>query len=566
MDFFNELAESLTRALAVFAEQQNGFPHYSDAVKWVLPPLAIFIFIRLLLSFIKKADSPVSVASLNMPNGAKLNVTRWENSIGRGSGSDIVVDVPSVSRNHAVLSKRKDIWTITDLGSKSGVEVNGDKVEQSCEVAYGDTISLAGAKMTLLDPIDGVDELSDTQRIPGDMLTLAFITLFQLVAFSAALFSGAEPNVTVVFVALGLIAVEWFYLLYNRLIGRVGLALELAGFWLSGVGLCICATAAPNSLIKQSVTCLIGIFIFCVLTWFLSDLDRAKKIRYPMGVAALLLFAVNIFLGQSRFGSRNWIAVGGMTIQPSEFIKIAFVCAEAAPLDRLMTNKNLTLSILFAGACIGSLFYMGDFGTALIFFVTFLILAFMRSGDIRTIALICSAAAIGAFAIIGLKPYIADRFAAWRHVWEFADSRGFQQTRTMMYSASGGLTGTGIGEGYLVPKNVAASDTDLVFGMLCEQWGLIIAVLLALTIVLFTFAAVRYGRSARSSFYIITSVAAAALMVFQLSLNVFGALDILPLTGVTFPFVSNGGSSIVASWGLLALIKAAQNDSAGGET
>ena len=121
-------------------------------------------------------------------------------------------------------------------------------------------------------------------------------------------------------------------------------------------------------------------------------------------------------------------------------------------------------------------------------------------------------------------------------------------------AASGGLVGVGAGEGWL--HRVAAADTDLVFGMLCEEWGLIIGVLSVLCIVTLAVFAVRACRAGRSSFYTIAACAATSLLVFQTCLNVFGAVDLLPLTGVTFPFVSNGGSSMVASWGLLAFLKA----------
>ena len=92
---------------------------------------------------------------------------------------------------------------------------------------------------------------------------------------------------------------------------------------------------------------------------------------------------------------------------------------------------------------------MRDFGTALIFFVTFLVIAFMRSGSIRTIILICAAAVFGVFIILQFKPYIADRFAVWRHIWDAANinDSGMQQTRVLTYSASGGLFGLGLGEG-----------------------------------------------------------------------------------------------------------------------
>jgi cell division protein FtsW (lipid II flippase) len=197
---------------------------------------------------------------------------------------------------------------------------------------------------------------------------------------------------------------------------------------------------------------------------------------------------------------------------------------------------------------------MSDFGTASIFFVTFLVIAYLRSGDFATLALICGGAVFGAGIILKFKPYILSRFASWGHAWEAASTTGYQQTRTMSAAASGGLFGMGAGNGWL--HRVPAADTDLVFGMLCEEWGLLIAVLAVASIITLAVFAVRMCRVGRSSFYIIAACAAGSLLVFQTCLNVFGSVDLLPLTGVTFPFVSNGGSAMMSAWGLLAFLKA----------
>lgn len=132
---------------------------------------------------------------------------------------------------------------------------------------------------------------------------------------------------------------------------------------------------------------------------------------------------------------------------------------------------------------------------------------------------------------------------------------GYQQVRTMSAAASGGLIGVGSGNGWL--HTVAASETDLVFGVLCEEWGLIIAFLAVMCIVTLCIFAFRMVQTGRSSYYTIAACAATSLLVVQTMLNVFGSVDILPLTGVTFPFISCGGSSMLAAWGLLAFLKAA---------
>ena len=138
---------------------------------------------------------------------------------------------------------------------------------------------------------------------------------------------------------------------------------------------------------------------------------------------------------------------------------------------------------------------------------------------------------------------------------EYSSAGGYQQARTLTAISSGGLLGTGPGGGFL--KRVAAADTDLVFGMMCEECGLITAVFAVLCIIALSAFAIRSAMSCRSSFYMIAACSATTMLIFQTALNVFGCTDLLPLTGVTFPFVSNGGSSMLLSWGLIAFLKAA---------
>jgi cell division protein FtsW (lipid II flippase) len=198
---------------------------------------------------------------------------------------------------------------------------------------------------------------------------------------------------------------------------------------------------------------------------------------------------------------------------------------------------------------------MNDFGTALIFFFAFLIIAYLRSGSVGTIGLACTA--LGYAGVIALKiaPHALRRFSAWRHIWEHPLDLGYQQTRALMCVAAGGLLGLGPGRGYL--RRVFAADSDIAFATISEEWGLIVAVMMVICVVVLGLFAIRTARVARSSFYTISACTAASILLIQTILNCLGTLDILPFTGVTFPFLSNGGTSMIGAWGLLAFVKAA---------
>ena len=189
--------------------------------------------------------------------------------------------------------------------------------------------------------------------------------------------------------------------------------------------------------------------------------------------------------------------------------------------------------------------------------MTFLVISFLRSGSIATVLLAVSAAGLAGFLAVNIRPYIAQRFSTWGHAWENMYDGGYQQTRAMSAAAAGGLFGKGAGAGWL--KQIFAANTDMVFAMVCEELGLLIALCMVAALLLLAFFAIRSARNCRSAYYAISACAAVSMMLTQVALNVFGSLDLLPFTGVTFPFVSRGGSSLISCWMLLTFLKGADN-------
>ena len=215
----------------------------------------------------------------------------------------------------------------------------------------------------------------------------------------------------------------------------------------------------------------------------------------------------------------------------------------------------MILFIGYSAVVCGCLALMNDFGTALIFFCAFLVIAYLRSGSVGTIGLAVAALVFAGVIVLKIAPHALRRFDAWRHVWDDPLNAGYQQTRAMMCIASGGLFGVGAGKGWL--KYIFAADSDMVFATVSEEWGLITALMLTFCVIVLVLFAVRSAAVGRSGFYVIGSCTAASILIVQTILNVLGTVDVLPLTGVTFPFLSNGGSSMIAAWGLLAFVKAA---------
>lgn len=536
------------------------------ALRILLPVYAIVIVYQCYAAMRRRRRPEKPLVTLyNSVTGLKLPVVFWENSIGRSKSSDVVVDDPAVSRNHCVLLRRKDGWFITDTGSKSGTFVNGKKIRGRKQLLIDDTITVGNSEFQFKRGEEYEERLgsswffSKVSNKPAmkSWKLMLLITIFHLFMCVEAMFWNDATNVYKPLMLFGtLAAVEWgFFFVSSFVLKRVNFELEAFALFLTGIGVMLLIRQNEKSAYTQLIAAGIGMVLFCVIIKIIEDPDKVNKLRLPMMIVAVLLLLSSIVFGKLTYGAANWIVIGSVSIQPSEIVKIIYIFIGASALDKLQTNKNLIEFIIFSAICVGLLAVMGDFGTALIFFVTFLLIAFMRSGDFKTIILAVAAAVFGVTIVLNVKPYVASRFEAWRNVWAYADTSGYQQTHVLTFIASGGLFGVGIGNGFL--KQVAASESDLVFGIVAEEMGIIVAITLAIAVGALVIYARAITTRSRSTFYSISACCAAGLLVVQLALNIFGATDILPLTGVTFPFISCGGSSIMSCWGLIAFIKAA---------
>ena len=531
-------------------------------VRAVTVLMVLYVIWRCYTSFKKgqRRKDPVVMLE-DAATGAHFPVLYWENSIGRSRSCDIQIPDNSVSRDHAVLMRREEGWFVCDTGSHAGTRVRNKQITEPTLVQIGDKIRMGSTTLTLRNASDVPQKKRSmftgfSKEAASPFKLMLVVTLVQMSLTLQLMIGTGEFRLYPAAPFVILFTASWvLYFFSRRILKRVSFEIETVGLLLSSIGILLLSGEGLDTVKMQIAAFGIGIVLFCFLVWFMSDLERVMKLRLYIAIGAILLFVANLVFGKDVSGSRNWIFIGPFSFQPSEFIKIAFVFVGASTLDHLQTKKNITEFIVFAAICLAFLFLMRDFGTALIFFACFLIIAFMRSGSFRTIFLILAAACFGVFLILQFKPYVAQRFSGWMHVWEHAqDSLGYQQVRTMTYIASGGLFGLGLGNGIL--KYVAAGDSDLVFGMLCEEQGLLMGMAVLFALVLF----ILYARSdvtrSRSTFYAIAACAVSGMLLFQAALNVFGPTDVLPLTGVTLPFISAGGSSMISVWGLLAFLKA----------
>ena len=534
--------------------------------RWIFVVLAAYILLISIVSLLTTRATPEIWGYFLVEEGGNFPITHWENVIGRSRSADINIPLTTVSNNHALLIRRDEgKWMIKDLGSRNGTKVNGYRLDplKRYIINPGDTIDMGGVEATITPP--SIEETRNNRfmrRLDKEPVApwkiLLAITVFQMMTMVQLVLGLGEEMTASALLSIALLCVlMWAYVMFFNAMGRRGFEMEMIAFFLSTINLAVTASFDPHSVLKEFIAIVIGLALMIFISIYMQDLVRTRKAKPVLIGLSIVALIINLIFGTATYGATNWIRIGGMSIQPSELVKLAFILIGTGTLEELYDRKNTIVYAAFSLFCLGCLALMSDFGTALIFFATYLVVSFLRSGDISRFALTGVAAAIMGLIVLRFKPYIASRFDAWGHVWEpeFMDDLGYQQTRTMSFGAGGGLLGLGAGNGSL--KYVGASNTDLVFGFVMEEWGFIIAVLLVLCIATLSVFAVMHIVAGRSTFYTILACSAATMFLVQTMLNIFGAVDLFPLTGVTFPFVSTGGTSLMTSWAMLAYFKAA---------
>ena len=534
-------------------------------LRWIFVVLAAYILLVAIVSLLSTRATPEIWGYYMVEDGGGYPITHWENVVGRSKSADLNVPLSTISGNHALLVRRdENKWMFKDLGSKNGSTINGHELDPSKRylIGPGDMIEMGGVRSTITPP--SLEESRNNKfmrRLDKEPVApwkiLVAITLFQaLTIVQLVLGMGSDITAQALISIVILSGVMWAYVTFFKAMGSKGFEMEMIAFFMSTVNLAVTASYDPTIVFKELIAILIGLALMIFMCIFLRDLDRTRHIKPLLIGLSILALLINLIFGEAKFGATNWIRIGGTSLQPSELVKIAFILIGAGTLEELYDRRNTLMYALFSLFCLACLALMSDFGTALIFFSTYLVVSFLRSGDFSRMTLTGVAALAMGFIVLKFKPYIASRFDAWGHVWvpQFMDVLGYQQTRTMSFGAGGGLLGLGAGNGSLKP--IAASNTDLVFGFVMEEWGFIIAVLLVLCIATLSVFAVMSIVAGRSTFYTILACGAATMFLVQTMLNVFGAIDLFPLTGVTFPFVSTGGTSLLTSWAMLAYFKA----------
>lgn len=323
------------------------------------------------------------------------------------------------------------------------------------------------------------------------------------------------------------------------------------------VGLTMLTRLSLSGGMQKAIRQFVFIVIFAVLTWLVPlimerfwQIYRFQWVYAGAGIALLLLVWL---VGNESFGAQLSLTIAGIAIQPSEFVKITFVLFVAAMFYQSVNFRTVCVTTLVAAAHVVILVLSRDLGGALIFFVSYVLMLFLATGNwlyLGSGLLAGSGASVLAYQLFD---HVKRRVSAWQNPFADIDNRGYQITQSLFAIGTGGWFGMGLCQG--LPGNIPVVDKDFIFSAIAEEFGGIFAICLLLICVGCFLQFMMIAADMQALFYKLIAFGLGVEYITQVFLNAGGVTRFIPSTGVTLPFVSYGGSSIAGTFLLFGMIQ-----------
>lgn len=382
------------------------------------------------------------------------------------------------------------------------------------------------------------------------------IILFHITA-SVILISASieyEMQPVILYCAVGFLLIMGGNILTAKLYPEGSHLLYNCVFFLMDIGLMMLYRLNTDLANKQLIWNTIGIVMMLVMPKILVVMPRLDKFRKLYIIAAFVLLIATVVFGSEEGGSKNWISIGSVGFQPSELIKVLFVLYLASAFSNKPKFKELVLPTVLSGAVVLILVVgQKDLGSALIFYMTFLVVLFIATSNyfyfLGGLAFISVASSVA----YKLFSHIRVRVEAWQNPWLDVYDKGYQIAQSLFAICTWGITGIGFTRGYVT--TIPVVERDFIFAAICEEFGVIFAVGLILIFMLILLEGARGAIENNNRFLSLVCGGFTALIAFQSFLIIGGVIKFIPLTGVTLPFVSYGGTSIVISYIVIAIMQ-----------
>lgn len=290
-----------------------------------------------------------------------------------------------------------------------------------------------------------------------------------------------------------------------------------------------------------------------LIPYIMERVWQLYKLRWFYAGVGLAVLLVVWLAGNESFGAQLSLTIGGIAIQPSEFVKLTFVLFVAAAFYQSLDFKTIVTTTAVAAAHVLIMVLSKDLGGALIFFLTYVLMLFIATGSWLYLGAGACLGASASMAAYRLFDHVQRRVAAWKNPWADIDNKGYQITQSLFAIGTGGWFGMGLGQG--MPGKIPVVEKDFIFSAVSEELGGIFAVCVLLICLGCFIQFMMIAASMQAMFYKLIAFGLGIEYIIQVFLTVGGVTKFIPSTGVTLPFVSYGGSSILSAFLLFGMIQ-----------
>lgn len=393
-----------------------------------------------------------------------------------------------------------------------------------------------------------ITKLKKALKKSNTKLLLSAVMLFQCVSALLLAFKGDTVDMQAMMFAVAIPAVTWLVSTQITRLWPVDRAIIIMTLFLCSIGIITLKDIARSDITSgnQAKYAVVGIFAMMVGIVLIRRFKSWKKLTPWFMVICLAALATPFILGEEKYGATNWITIAGFSLQPSEFMKPVIIVILASGLSNRPRFIKTLPTLAFSAVCCGILLVQKDLGALLLYFLTTVAMFFVAtSNGLITLAGLGlgSCAAVAAYKLF---PHVQQRIAMWQNPWSDPQVYGYQIVQALIAIGSGGLFGMGLGLGS--PRNIPLYHSDFIFAALTEEFGLIFSVCLLIIYVMIIMRGLIIAMNARTSFHSLTSLGIVCMLGLQTMLIVGGNTKLLPLTGVTLPLISSGGSSLVSTF------------------
>lgn len=386
--------------------------------------------------------------------------------------------------------------------------------------------------------------------------TLSAVVLFDILAFSMLSFSNGAFDYKALLLGASLLVLLFVeYMLTVWISPHADRLLFVLMAFLLSVGMVMQYRMEPEGAAHQFLLTAAAGTAYVAFMLLMKRPSIVRVLSVPAALAGLGILAALLFVGSESGGAKNWISIGGALFQPSEFVKIALIIVLSDAMSTHKDIRGLVPAGLFTVAVICLLVFQRDLGAALLAALVFIIMFFSATGKLGWTLAGCAIGCGGAYAGYRLFDHVRIRVSAWLDPWATYSTSGYQIAQGLMAIASGGMWGMGLGLGS--PSLIPAYRTDYVFAVICEEFGIIFGIGIIAVYLMMVVRGVIAALSAGDGFVTLCAFGSAALIAVQTFIIIGGVIKLIPLTGITLPFVSYGGSSMIACMSLAGIMQGA---------